>query len=160
MAIDRKGAMSRHQNKLSNITGNDVSRRYSYILTGNDLLNAYLNSKKDLNYALRKEVKRDRFVLNSKGLQKELEELCKKALDSASQGFSQVIAADTVNEVAKQLNGLVQLSNGKVVFSGSKVGASNSGRNSAAAQMTKAFTQGVMSGLSGIVEDILDLDED
>ena len=64
MAIDRKGAMSRHQNKLSNITGNDVSRRYSYILTGNDLLNAYLNSKKDLNYALRKEVKRDRFVLN------------------------------------------------------------------------------------------------
>lgn len=160
MAIDRKSVISRHQNNLSNITGNDVSRRYSYILTGNDLLNAYLNSKKDLNYALRKEVKRDRFVLNSKGLQKELEELCRKALDSASQGFSQVIAADTVNEVAKQLNGLVQLSNGKVVFSGSKVGASNSGRNSAAAQMTKAFTQGVMSGLSGIVEDILDLDED
>ena len=68
--IDKDIAMQRHAHNLKKSAGlhGNNSVRYEYILTVDQLEDAMLKSVDDLNYPLRKEVKRDRYVLNSKAL--------------------------------------------------------------------------------------------
>lgn len=52
------------------ISQNASNNRYEYIINQNDLIRAFNDSRNNLNYALLKESKRQRFLIaNSRGLQ-------------------------------------------------------------------------------------------
>lgn len=73
--------------------GKDHSK-YEYILNHESLINAYLQSRADLDYRLKKEVKRDRYIENKAALQKELTAAIEAALRSGSKNISAIIAQD------------------------------------------------------------------
>ena len=88
MTNDEYTAVSqRHQRNLKrsiNQFGNG-SIRYEYILTREQLINAYLTRMDDLGYALKVEPKRDRFVINKEVMRKAIEQATTQALKEFSQ---------------------------------------------------------------------------
>ena len=114
MNIDVNAAMNHHMKNISRQVGHDVTNRYSYITSSDDLTNALLESHRDLDYALRKEVKRDRFVLNSQALEKALEEAINKTFDEVENGLSE-LADDTINDIVSALNSLTVSNNQFVI---------------------------------------------
>ena len=91
--------MNHHIGILNKIYGNNDSFRYSYILSQNDLYKAYAESRHDLTYRLKKEVKRDRFVLNTDGLQEEIE----STIDYCFKGIDRKL----MNVLEKEINQLI-----------------------------------------------------
>lgn len=69
-----------------------------------------MESRKDLPYALRKEVKRDRFVLNTEGMQKDLEKALQKALTTAAKDLEKLADA-VVQDIVISLNSLTVVNN-------------------------------------------------
>ena len=68
--MDKEVQMQKHIyniKKSANLYGNN-SVKYEYILTAEELYDRMNNQIADLNYPLRKEVKRDRYVVNTKAL--------------------------------------------------------------------------------------------
>lgn len=105
MKINVNAAMGNHLGNISRQIGRDVTNRYSYITTSDELTNAFLQAKSDLGYPLRKEVKRDRFVLNAESLEKALEEAINKTFNEVEKGLTE-LANDTINDIVSSLNGL------------------------------------------------------
>ena len=86
------GAMRRHLNNLSRQVGGDVTDRYRFITSSDELYKSFMESKADLRYALKKETKRDRYVvMNSEALSRSIQEACAQALESASEPLGQYI---------------------------------------------------------------------
>ena len=112
-------------------------------------MNAYFDSHKDLNYALRKEVKRNRVVMNPAGLEKELNRICGNAIIKASKELAELVAADARNEVERQLN---------AALSGRSAAAksSNISRSRSTSKLSDAIVGGLMSGIGGILSDMFD----
>lgn len=73
--------------------------KYQYILDHETLIDAYLRSRADLDYRLKKEVKRDRFVENKAALQEELTAAIEQALRAGSKEISEVVAQDIHNAI-------------------------------------------------------------
>lgn len=98
--------MKHHLGNLSRQVGHDVSNRYSYILSQDELLNAYFQQRQDLQYALRKEIKRDRFILNSRGLEKELNRILEEAITEAANQMLIWLSEDANNVLQSVLDGI------------------------------------------------------
>lgn len=76
--------MKRHLSNLSNQVGGDVSNKYHYITSSAELEKSFYQSRKDLHYALKKETKRDRYiVMNAEALEKAIAELCAQAVEES-----------------------------------------------------------------------------
>jgi len=85
-------AMRRHLNNLSRQVGGDVTDKYRFITSSDELYKSFMESKADLRYALKKETKRDRYiVMNSEALSRSIQEACAQALESASEPLGQYI---------------------------------------------------------------------
>ena len=95
---------SNHLKNLSIIAGHPVTR-YEYIVSQDDLFKAYANAHKDLRYALRKEAKRDRFILNTEGMQKTINETMIDVFTEASDVLSDAVSTDIINKVQGAFNG-------------------------------------------------------
>ena len=59
-------AMRRHLNNLSRQVGGDVTDKYRFITSSDELYKSFMESKADLRYALKKETKRDSECANNK----------------------------------------------------------------------------------------------
>lgn len=93
-----------HLNNISVLAGTaNPTSHYRYLVTPADITQAYMESHKDLNYALRKEVKRDRFVANASGLQKHITETVAIILNGMTDEFGSLVAEDSVSKVADGL---------------------------------------------------------
>ena len=95
--------MKRHHDNLKRSLGKN-GIEYKYILTQDDLTRAWMESRKDLAYALRKEVKRDRYVLNTEGLQKDLEKALVKAIDEAYEQLRELVEKGLIPDIERTLN--------------------------------------------------------
>ena len=84
---DAKAYAQRHQRNLKKRAGlaGNGSIKYEYILSQEDLTNAYLTRMDDLGYALKVEPKRDRFVINKEVMRKAIEQATTQALKEFSQ---------------------------------------------------------------------------
>ena len=100
------------------------STQYNYIYTGNDLQDALIRGMSDLGYPLRKEVKRDRFVLNSEGFRRAMEIATKEALNQMEREIYQWIQSDVKNMIEDTtqdvLNSINVMNNNLVVTSKGK----------------------------------------
>jgi hypothetical protein len=141
--IDINSAMQSHIGNLHRAVGTDGSGKYSYLLTSNDVLKSYYESKKDLPYPLRKEVKRDRYIYNADGLQKDLIEIVNNAIQEAEKELSNLVSDDIVNMVYDKINGVVGAVSNKTKAT-----------SKAAAIFGRTLAKSLMNGLSKIYNDI------
>lgn len=79
------------------------SGKYTFIADTNDLYNSFVSSHRDLSYPLRKEVKRDRYILNGQGLQKDMEKVVDEALEKAATPLIDLVSTDIANEAYSKL---------------------------------------------------------
>lgn len=136
-------------NRVSGTSG--TGSRYEFIISQDDLMNAYFNSHRDLAYNLRKEVKRDRIVMNAAALEKELKKICDDILQNASKKLAELVAQDARTEVERQLN---------AALSGRPAAASNNiSRSSSTSKLSDAIVGGFMSGIGGILSDMFDSED-
>ena len=71
--MDYNSALQRHLGNISRQVGHDVSKRYSYIVSQDDLTNAWLQMNNDLGYPLMMDSKyRRAIVMNKQGLEKKI----------------------------------------------------------------------------------------
>jgi len=138
-------AMQGHIGNLQRAVGNDGSYgKYSYIISSNELLKSFYNSKKDLSYPLRKEVKRDRYIYNADGLQKDLVNLVNDVLQDVEKPFANMIASDIIAAVNTSV--------------GAAAAKGTSSSSKAAALFSKAFAKGIFGGLTKIIDSMFDDD--
>ena len=150
--MNSKQIMKNHISNINRVAGNSgTGSRYEFIMSQDDLMNAYFNSHRDLAYNLRKEVKRDRIVMNAAGLQKELKKICDDILKNASKELAELVAQDARTEVERQLN---------AALSGRTAAAAASNNISrSTSKLSDAIVGGFMSGIGGILSDMFDSED-
>lgn len=78
--------MDNHLRNLSRQVGGDVTDKYRFITSSDELYKAFRESKADLHYALKKETQRDRYIItNSEALEQAIVQACGQALQDASE---------------------------------------------------------------------------
>ena len=142
--IDTDSAMKSHLGNLSRAVGHDVGK-YQYILTSNELLKSYYESKHDLPYPLRKETKRDRYIYNAEGLQKDIIDIVNNAIKEAEQELANMVSDDIVNMVYDKLNGVVGTANAKTKAT-----------SKATSIFASALARGIMNGLTKVYDEMTD----
>ena len=142
--IDTDSAMKSHLGNISRMMGHDVGK-YQYILNSNELLKSYYESKHDLPYPLRKETKRDRYIYNAEGLQKDIIDIVNNAIKEAEQELANMISDDIVNMVYDKLNGVVGTANAKTKVT-----------SKATSIFASALARGIMNGLTKVYDEMTD----
>ena len=150
--MNSKQIMRNHIANINRVAGNSgTGSRYEFIMSQDDLMNAYFNSHRDLAYNLRKEVKRDRIVMNAAALEKELKKICDDILQNASKELAELVAQDARTEVERQLN---------AALSGRPAAASNNiSRSRSTSKLSDAIVGGFMSGIGSILNDMFDSED-
>lgn len=140
--IDPKWLVKKHQDK------------YKLIMNPEQLAQEYYRQKYDLSYALRKEIKRDRFVANSKGLQDGINKLVAEALASASKELASLVAHDILEQVAANVNQIKQAADGTIRYTG-RITPSSSSSQALYNQFAKALGKGLGNGVLNLFRDML-----
>ena len=78
---------------------------YEYTNTTEELYNAMIRTRADLNYSLRKEVKRDRYVANKRGLEESIIKAVNQVLEKELDNFGTLVAEDVSNKVYSTIGG-------------------------------------------------------
>lgn len=145
------GAMKRHLGNISRAVGHDVTNKYNYIISSDDLTNAYVKMKDELGYPLMMDSKyRRAIVYNKKGLEKKIRETIDKSIINNIMLLDRMVVEDIVT----QLNGITQSSNGKMIIG--KTSVSNNAMN----LFSNALVKGLVSGVGKIIDDITDIKEE
>lgn len=131
---------SNHMRNLKNLNGGVGVTNYEYITNTDELYRNFMESKKDLSYALRKEVKRDRYVMNAEGLKKELYEVINQDMISALNELDSLVAQDVINKANTMAN------------SGT-IGNNNSFAKDIGSLLGKALGKGAYTFIDSIVND-------
>lgn len=83
-----------------------MNNKYTFIADTTDLYNNFISAHRDLSYPLRKEAKRDRYILNSQGLQKDIEKVVDEALQKATNPLIDLVSTDIANEAYSKLENI------------------------------------------------------
>lgn len=147
--MDGNSAMKHHLGNISRQVGHDVTNRYSYIVSNDDLVNTYLKMRHELHYPLMVDSRNRRaIVYNKKGLEKKIQDMINECILSNISELENMIANDVVDNITSQLNGLTQTANGSVI-----VGKRNS-KNSSTNLFINAMAKGMVMGVGKIIDDI------
>ena len=104
--MGNKEMMDRHIRNMRVMAGKPAtSGKYDFVISSNDIVKRYYESKKDLMYSLKKEVSRDRFVANSEGLQKTIIQTVSEVLEQEMDEIAEVISQDVIYRVETAFNG-------------------------------------------------------
>ena len=132
---------------MSDLIGNYInaknhnSGRYEYIINQDQLIKAFNDSRNNLNYALLKESKRQRFLIaNSQGLKEKFFDVVNKDLQKAADKIEQSITIDICNNITQLFNG----------------GSMNPSSN---INLGSALGRAIGSGIVAIADEILKLEE-
>lgn len=117
------------------------SGKYTFISNTTDLYNSFVSSHRDLSYPLRKEVKRDRYILNSQGLQKDIEKVIDEALEKAATPLIDLVSTDIANEAYSKL---YDIHNG--IKHTSKI-------NSLGSMLGKVLGKSIVEGITGLLKE-------
>lgn len=115
---DAQELLRRHVRNLSKMHASHKgeSLQYDYIISADELRERMFNHYDDLGYPLRVEPKRDRYVLNSEGFEKALQQACRDALNEMEKEVYQWMKNDCkykIQEVAvNALNSVVPTEDG------------------------------------------------
>lgn len=123
------------------ITQTGKANKYTFIADTTDLYNNFVSAHRDLSYPLRKEVKRDRYILNSQGLQKDIEKVVDEALQKAATPLIDLVSTDIANEA---LSKLYDTHNG--IKHTSKI-------NSLGSMLGKVLGTSIVEGITGLLKE-------
>lgn len=73
--------------------------KYEYVTTSDQLTKAYIDSRKDLNDWVMKQIKRDRYLVNRAALQKSIQDTVIQTMLEGSGKVAEAAAQDLVNRV-------------------------------------------------------------
>lgn len=150
--MDYDSLIKHHFGNLSRQVGRDVGKRYNYIINEDDLKNAYIQMRNELGYPLMIDSKyRRAIVYNKQGIEKKIEDMINECIMSNINELEDMIANDIVNDIANQLNGIIQAANGSIVLGS---GTNKSGGNSKS-RFVSSMARGLVKGVGNIVEDIV-----
>ena len=86
-------------NKYKSFRNGGSSSRYEYITSSDQLMNAYIDSRKDLNDWVMKQIKRDRYLVNKAALQRSIQDTVIQTMLEGSGKVAEAAAQDIVNRV-------------------------------------------------------------
>lgn len=118
-----------------------MNNKYTFITDTNDLYNNFISAHRDLSYPLRKEVKRDRYILNSQGLQKDIEKVVDESLQKAVEPLIDLVSTDIANEAYSKL---IDIHNG--VQHKSQI-------NQLGAMLGKMLGKSIVEGINSLLDD-------
>ena len=118
-----------------------INDKYTFIADTTDLYNSFVSSHRDLSYPLRKEVKRDRYILNSQGLKKDIEKVVDEALQKATTSLIDLVSTDIANEAYSKL---YDIHNG--IKHTSKI-------NSLGSMLGKVLGKSIVEGITGLLKE-------
>ena len=143
--MDYNSVMQRHLGNISRQVGNDVSNRYNYIVSNDDLTNAYLQMRDELGYPLMVDSKNRRaIVYNKKGLEKKIQELINQSILSNIQLLERMIVEDVVSSITMSINGIGKGSNGGTLVK----------NNSATSMFASALAKGLVLSVGKLIDEI------
>lgn len=155
--MDYNSATQRHLGNISRQVGHDVSKRYSYIVSQDDLTNAWLQMHNDLGYPLMMDSKYHRaIVYNKQGLEKQIAQMVNDCIIANIKELESMVAEDIGKDIESMLNGLVQAANGTVTLGKT---SSRSG-GSAINRFTSALVKGLVKGVGKIIDDMTNTKDD
>ena len=142
--MDYNSAMKSHMGNIGRLSGSNLTNRYSYIVSQDELVNAYLQMRNELGYPLMIDSKNRRaIVYNKKGLENKIQQIINKSIIDNIDMLDNVIVADITNK----LNSITQDINGNL-------SAKNSGRNSMMNLLGNSIVKGIMKGVGDVLEDM------
>ena len=119
-----------------------IEARYSYITNTNDLYSTLLQSHRDMNESLMKEIKRDRYIVNAKQLEKVITTTLNEEMAAVSKEMVNVVSDGVMDQVNHSMN---QISSGSRLKSDS----------SFSAQFGKALGKALGNATTKIVNDVI-----
>ena len=122
-------------------TQKGMNNKYIFIADTTDLYNNFVFSHRDLSYPLRKEVKRDRYILNSQGLQKKKKKVVDESLQKAAIPLIDLVSTDIANEAYSKLE---DIHNG--IKHTSKI-------NSLGSMLGKVLGKSIVEGITGLLKE-------
>lgn len=144
-------AMQNHLGNWSRVVGHPVTR-YEYILSGDELTNAWVQAHADLNYALKKESARDRYLIyNKKGLEKQIEQVVMNSIAAAAKELPAVIAEDAINEIMAAL-GTLKIVNNEFVIGKMPTKTGSSNLDKFAALLAKELVKGTFKAIEDMTD--------
>lgn len=125
-----------------------ITYKYNYFLTREELMRSYYIHP-DLPYALKKEIGRDRFIMNSAAVEKEMTKVCEKILEEAVEQIITMLSQDASN-VLQSLIDAVPSGNVKV----------NVGQHASGQRIVRMLTSQLVNEMFNIMDNIMqDLDK-
>ncbi|MCM1265430.1 MAG: hypothetical protein NC200_04450 [Candidatus Gastranaerophilales bacterium] len=123
-----------------------VNNRYTMILDTNDLYNNFVSAHRDLSYPLRKEVKRDRYIMNSAGLEKDIEKVIDEAIQKAATPLIDLVSTEIANEAYSKLEAIHNGVSGSYIKNTSKI-------NNIGSILGKALGKSIVEGVTQLLND-------
>lgn len=143
--------MQRHLGNISRQVGHNVSNRYNYIVSQDELTNAYLQMRSELGYPLMIDSKyRRAIVWNKKGIEKKISDMIKNCIFANLKQLESIVAKDIAEEIRMQLQGIKQMQNGTIVTGKVK----SSSFENEIVRFANTITKGVIKGVGDIVNDM------
>lgn len=143
--------MNRHIGNMSRLSGgNGLSARYSYAIDTEDMMYQLGRMHEDLLYDLAIDSRYKRaIVYNKKGLEKAIRECVNKCIAESLSELGYSVADNVVNEIVRQLNGIMQLQNGQIVLK-------NNGRSdSDIDRFANMLVKGLVRETGKIIDDLV-----
>lgn len=136
--MNNKQMMKNHMGKISRLVGNDVSSKFSYIISGDDIVSAYSKMKDELGYPLMMDSKyRRAIVYNKKGLERQIQNVINNSILENIQLLDTFVAQDVTNKINNAIGNKTNSSSNLGSMIGSVLG------------------KGIVNGISSIVDDML-----
>lgn len=120
--------------------------KYTFIADTTDLYNSFVSSHRDLSYPLRKEAKRDRYILNSQGLQKDIEKVIDEALQKAATPLIDLVSTDIATEAYAKLEAIHNGTNITTIKNHSKM-------NSLGSMLGELLGKSIVEGVTGLLKE-------
>lgn len=141
--MDYNNYKNRHIKNVGRMAGMDVSPaagRYQYIVDINELQAALIESRADLDYALRKEAKRDRFILNTKAMEKEIQKTTEEVVQKVSREITETVSKDIVASVYASVASI-----GNINGARSHVKTANASKNNFGSELGRALGKAMVA---------------